>query len=108
MPPTAPAAERRGPFLKGFLVQGANPKALIFFTALLPQFIDPGAPIAPQVLVLGLSSVVIELVALCTYAAASHRARRLARSRRVAGAFERLGGALLMAAGARLATAERP
>ena len=65
VPPTVPAAERRGPFLKGFLVQGANPKALIFFTALLPQFIDPGAPIAPQVLVLGLSSVVIELVALC-------------------------------------------
>ncbi len=104
----APAggSEGRGPFLRGFVVQGANPKALVFFTALLPQFINPHAPVAPQILILGLSSVLIELIALCSYAALSHRARGLARGPRFAGAFERLGGALLIAAGARLAAGE--
>ena len=89
-------------FVRGFVVQGANPKALVFFVALLPQFIDPTAPLATQVLILGVSSVVIELVALSVYALTAVRARRVA-GPRVARALERVGGGLLVAAGARLA-----
>src|SRR5262245_49684967 len=37
-------------FLRGLVVQGANPKALIFFVALLPQFIDASAPVGFQLL----------------------------------------------------------
>jgi homoserine/homoserine lactone efflux protein len=99
-PPPTRSHERT--FLRGLVVQGANPKALIFFTALLPQFVDPDGAIAPQVLLLGFSSVAIEIVALAFYACGA------ARLRRVAGAgftapLERLGGAFLVAAGARLA-----
>ena len=70
----------------------------------LPQFVNPEAPAVPQLLVLGASSVAIELGVLYAYA---HTA---ARSRAVAGAraarwLERLGGGLLVAIGARLATA---
>ena len=90
-------------FLRGFVVQGANPKALVFFMALLPQFIDPVAPVAPQVLILGISSVAIELVALALYARGAVGARELA-GPRIARALERVGGGLLIAAGARLAT----
>jgi threonine/homoserine/homoserine lactone efflux protein len=89
-------------FLRGLVVQGANPKALVYFVALLPQFIDPTGPVVPQILLLGVSSVVIELAVLTLYVAFAVRARRLAGSR-LAGPLERVGGAFLVAAGARLA-----
>ena len=88
---------------RGFVVQLANPKALVFFVALLPQFIDPDASVAFQVLVLGASSVVIELLVLSLYVALTARARRLA-GVRWSRALERMGGGFLVAAAARLAT----
>jgi homoserine/homoserine lactone efflux protein len=42
---------------RGFALQVANPKALVFFVALLPQFIDARHPIAPQVAILAITSV---------------------------------------------------
>src|SRR5262245_48289523 len=57
----------RHAFLRGVLVQGANPKALVFFVALLPQFIDPGAPVVLQIVVLGTTSVIIEFFVLAVY-----------------------------------------
>jgi homoserine/homoserine lactone efflux protein len=91
-------------FVRGFVVQAGNPKALVFFVALLPQFIDPGAPVAPQMLVLVLSSIVIELAVLMLFAWSAVRARRLAGAR-LAVPLERAGGACLVLAGARLALA---
>jgi homoserine/homoserine lactone efflux protein len=92
-----------GAFWNGFVVQAANPKALIFFTALLPQFIDPDAAVAPQIGILAASSVVIELGVLSIYVAACHSARRWMRGGRLERVLERVGGALLILAGARLA-----
>jgi homoserine/homoserine lactone efflux protein len=100
-PTVAPQPVRRS-FARGFVVQAANPKALVFFVALLPQFIEPGAPLGWQVLVLGVSSVLIELLVLALYVAVTVRARRLAGTRWSA-ALERIGGGFLVAAGARLA-----
>lgn len=89
-------------FWRGLVVQGANPKALIFFVALLPQFVDPDAAVGFQLFVLGASSVGIEFLVLALYVAFAVRARRLAGAR-LAGPLERVGGAFLVAAGARLA-----
>jgi threonine/homoserine/homoserine lactone efflux protein len=97
----APTAGPRS-FVRGFVVQGANPKALVFFVALLPQFVDPTAPVAAQVVILGVSSVVIEFAALGLYAFGAVHARRLVGAG-FAGPLERVGGAFLIAAGARLA-----
>src|SRR6266542_2950834 len=36
-------------FVNGFVLQASNPKALLFFTALLPQFIEPRASVVTQV-----------------------------------------------------------
>lgn len=88
-------------FVRGFVVQGANPKALVFFVALLPQFIDPSGSAPTQLLVLGGSSVFIELAALTFYAQGAVRVRRVA-GKRVARRLQRVGGGLLVAAGARL------
>lgn len=89
-------------FTRGFIVQAANPKALVFFIALLPQFINPSGAVPWQILVLGASSVAIESLVLGLYAALAARARTLAAAR-FSNALERLGGAILIAAGARLA-----
>jgi homoserine/homoserine lactone efflux protein len=89
-------------FARGFVVQAANPKSLVFFVALLPQFIDPRAPVGFQILILGTSSVVIELAVLALYAALAARARAVA-GERWSGALERVGGGFLVAAAARLA-----
>ena len=97
----APAAVQRS-LLRGVIVQGANPKALLFFIALLPQFIDAASSVGLQIFVLGISSVVIEFVVLSLYVVLAVRARRVAGTR-FAAPLERVGGGLLLAAGARLA-----
>jgi len=90
------------PFSRAFFVQAANPKALVFFIALLPQFINPAGSVAWQILLLGISSVLIEFTVLSLYAALAARARTITAAR-FSSTLERVGGACLIAAGARLA-----
>lgn len=91
----------------GLVVQLANPKNLVFFLAILPPFIDPTGNVALQILVLGVTSQVIEIVTLSAYgAAASGARRRLARSRLAAWA-DRAAGSLLILVGAGLALIRR-
>ena len=98
-----PPPVARNSFWNGFVVQIANPKAIVFFAALLPQFIDPDAPVPQQIAILAVSSIVIELGVLSVYVAACHSARRWMRGGRFGGVLERVGGGLLILAGARLA-----
>lgn len=102
-PGEARVDQHHGAFVIGALTQFANPKALVFFTAILPQFIDPALPVVRQIVILGVISVVVELVVLCSYVAACHAARGLVRQPRFVGRLRRVGGAFLVGAGARLA-----
>ena len=106
---TAPtvAAGRRRTFVNGFVLQAANPKALLFFVALLPQFVEPGGHVAGQVLVLAVTSVAIELVILLAYGAAAGRLRALTASPRVARLADGLAGTMLVTAGIGLAAVRR-
>jgi homoserine/homoserine lactone efflux protein len=106
-PAQAAAQARFGAFANGFVTQGASPKSLLFFTAILPQFIDPRRAVAEQVLILGVSSVMIELAVLCGYALVCARARGVVRAPRFAAPLQALGGALLVSAGVRLAALRR-
>jgi threonine/homoserine/homoserine lactone efflux protein len=92
---------------RGFLVQVANPKALVFFTALLPQFIDAGSPVVPQVIVLGATSLLVELAVLATYGTLAARAARLAVRPEFRAATNRLAGTFLIGAGLRMVALRR-
>jgi threonine/homoserine/homoserine lactone efflux protein len=105
----ATLATRRSlqPFTHGVVTQGANPKAIVFFTALLPQFIHLESPVPRQVAVLAISSILIEFVVLSIYVAVCHRARGMMHRPGFATSLNRAGGALLIGAGAGLATMQR-
>jgi homoserine/homoserine lactone efflux protein len=90
-----------GSFVQGLVTQLANPKAIVFFTALLPQFVDPTRAVAMQLIILGVISILVELPVLLLYGFAADRGR--ARYGKHAPLFERLAGACLIAAGAKLA-----
>lgn len=92
---------------RGFLVQAANPKNILFFVALLPQFVDPAGNIAMQMLILGVTSVVVEFAVLATYGALAGRLRHFATRPDVALWFERVAGGLLIAAGLGMAAIRR-
>ena len=66
--------DRRRVYLGALTLQLANPKALLFFLALLPQFIDPSQPVVPQMLILAATSMVPEFCILMSYGWLAHRA----------------------------------
>jgi len=68
--------DRRRVYVGALTLQLANPKALLFFLALLPQFIDPARPVSPQMLILAATSMLPEFCILLGYGWLAHRALR--------------------------------
>jgi len=97
-------APRGGFFLQGFLVMLSNPKALLFFGAFIPQFVDPHGNYVGQVLLLGATAMAVAVLSDGSYAVLSGRARHLLSRRRVRTA-SRIGGACLIGGGVWLAFA---
>ena len=91
---------------QGVLLQLANPKAILFFTALLPQFIDTAHAMAPQVFVLAVTSIVSEFFVLAAYAWLAARGGALLLARpHLARASDAAAGTCLIGAGIGLALA---
>ncbi len=63
------------PMLQGISTQLGNPKALLYWTALFPQFLDRTHDLLPQFFLLGLSAIGVETVVLAGYALATNSAR---------------------------------
>ena len=93
----------------GFLVGVTNPKAIIFFAAVLPQFVDRGAGHVPlQMLLLGAIFIGIAVVSDGTWALAAGTARAwLGRSPRRLELIGGTGGLVMIGIGASLAITGR-
>ena len=72
-----PAAKRstRAVFLQGFVIAITNPKALLFYVAFLPQFVDSHLPAGPQLLVMIVTMIIMALFSDSAYALLAGRAR---------------------------------
>jgi threonine/homoserine/homoserine lactone efflux protein len=94
-------------FRKGFMVGIGNPKDLLFFSALFPQFINPGQPIADQLLVLAATWLVLDGSVMLGYAKGGESISKRLKSSRLGKAFNRITGGAFIAAGGALAVANR-
>jgi len=92
-------------FWKGFTLQASNPKNILFFVAILPQFISPDGNLATQLVILGIVSVLLELPILVFYGFASALSARLMKER-VIEWIEAVGGGILIALGGALASSQ--
>ena len=54
-----PKVPRGGFFTQAMMVEVSNPKALLFFGAFFPQFIDPAASATLQILIMGLTAMAV-------------------------------------------------
>jgi threonine/homoserine/homoserine lactone efflux protein len=92
-----------GGWRQGFLSNITNPKVLVFYLAVLPQFLTPGA--GTSVLVLfALSHALLSLLYLLALTALLHRVRRFLARRRVRRGLDAATGVALLGFSARLAT----
>jgi len=97
----------RSHYLNGFIVGASNPKAIVFFTALFPQFIDPSANLFNQYLVFASTFVVMELSWLMFYTYLGAKSSRWLLAEGRAKLFNRLTGGVFVSAGALLSTASK-
>lgn len=90
----------RALYLAGLTLQLANPKTLIFFVAILPQFVDARLPIGAQMVWLAAGSMIPEFFILAGYGWLASRARGIASDARYARWTDRLAGVLVLGAAA--------
>ena len=65
---------------RGFLVNASNPKALVFMLAVLPQFVNPQAPLLIQYLILGATMISVDMVVMAGYTGLASKVLRLLRT----------------------------
>ena len=97
----------RGVFMRGFWVNITNPKGIIFFAAVLPQFIDVARPQLPQYAILASTTFAVDLVVMMAYTALAAKVLRVMKDEsRLRWVNRTLGGAFI-AAGVALASFRR-
>jgi homoserine/homoserine lactone efflux protein len=97
----------RARFVRGLLVALSNPKTIVFFTAFLPQFIDPRLPAGPQLAAMCVASVMIAGVFDCAWAIAAGMGRAWFMKPSRVKALGRLSGTVLIGGGLWLSLARR-
>ena len=84
----------------GFVVQLTNPKALLFFVAVLPPFLDVNRPAAPQMVMFAAAVIAMDVISMSTYGVGGAALSRRMTSPRFRRGFSLVVGALLLTAAA--------
>ncbi|MDI9777321.1 MULTISPECIES: LysE family transporter [Pseudomonas] len=92
---------------RGFLVNVSNPKALVFMLAVLPQFINPHAPLLPQYIAITVTMVSVDMLVMAGYTGLASRVLRLLRTPKQQKRLNRTFAGLFIGAATFLATLRR-
>ena len=101
------SVRRRDLVMKGWMVNAVNPKGTVFLLAVVPMFLEPTQPLAPQYLVIGATLAFTDTVVMGLYTAMAAKVLRLLRTARQMRVLNRTFGSLFIAVGLLLATFKR-
>jgi len=90
-------------FLRGLILEITNPKALLYFVALLPQFIDQNFPILPQLAIMCAVTFILDLIGYSIYGFLGCSIRRNNVSSKITNVINKLAGGLLIFTGLKMA-----
>ncbi len=94
-------------YREGFLMSASNPKPIVFFAALFPLFIDQNLAFISQVMILGITYLVIDGICLLTYVKFASRLKIYLENKEKIHLQNRIIGALLIFSGLMLSTVKR-
>jgi homoserine/homoserine lactone efflux protein len=94
-------------FWQVLVVELSNPKALLYFVALLPQFINPAKPLGFQLLVFGVTCLALDGFSYGLYAWLGSKAQRFSANASFVRNSNRVSGSLLLVVGVIMATLKR-
>lgn len=101
---SATREKQRSPVVDGFMVQIANPKAILFFTAVLPPFLDLARPVGAQLVLFGAGTIGFDVIAMCCYGLGGAAIARMMMRPAFRRGFDIAVGVLLLLAAALIAT----
>lgn len=94
----APLISLRMLWFRGFVTSASNPKAIVFFAALFPLFLDPERSLGPQIAILGATYIAIDGCFLATYGKAASWIAQKIRGHQIAWVDRAAGTSLVAAA----------
>ncbi|HGN9374000.1 TPA: homoserine/homoserine lactone efflux protein [Citrobacter pasteurii] len=92
-------------FKRAVFVNLTNPKSIVFLAALFPQFIMPQEPQVMQYVVLGITTIVVDIIVMIGYATLATRIASWIKGPKQMKALNKVFGSLFMLIGALLASA---
>jgi threonine/homoserine/homoserine lactone efflux protein len=93
-----------GYLFKGFLVNSTNPKALLFYAALFPPFVNPNSAYMTQLLILASTFLVLFIAVAVVHAVVAQRIAALLTKERNAMLTNRIAGSVMIGAAVWMAT----
>ena len=94
-------------YAEGFLMSAANPKAIVFFAALFPLFINESSPFLPQIIILAITFLIIDGISLLIYSQFAERLKVYLENQEKVHLQNKIVGVLLIFSGLMLSVVKR-